>query len=120
MQSRTVFQILETVGFSDKLFTMQFVRKYIHMAKSVKPKLTEEASAYISECYAELRSFDTSKTDRERVYLNLTGNFDTSVYFTKNYFKQFVFSLAALQIYCYAKSGIHRKTLTVPRNHKLR
>ncbi|VDK89352.1 unnamed protein product [Litomosoides sigmodontis] len=51
---------------SDKLFTMQFVRKYIHMAKSVKPKLTEEASAYISECYAELRSFDTSKTDRER------------------------------------------------------
>ncbi|KAL3990734.1 MCM2/3/5 family protein [Acanthocheilonema viteae] len=51
---------------SDKLFTIQFVRKYIHMAKSVKPKLTEEASAYISECYAELRSFDTSKTDRER------------------------------------------------------
>ncbi|KAM3727836.1 Maternal DNA replication licensing factor [Dirofilaria immitis] len=51
---------------SDKLFTMQFVRKYIHMAKSVKPKLTEEASAYISECYAELRSFDTSISDRER------------------------------------------------------
>uniref|UniRef100_A0A158Q8V9 DNA replication licensing factor MCM3 n=1 Tax=Elaeophora elaphi TaxID=1147741 RepID=A0A158Q8V9_9BILA len=51
---------------SDKLFTIQFVRKYIHMAKSVKPKLTEEASAYISECYAELRSFDTSRTDRER------------------------------------------------------
>ncbi|OZC05991.1 MCM2/3/5 family protein [Onchocerca flexuosa] len=50
----------------DKLFTIQFVRKYIHMAKSVKPKLTEEASAYISESYAELRSFDTSKTDRER------------------------------------------------------
>lgn len=51
---------------------MQFVRKYIHMAKSVKPKLTEEASAYISECYAELRSFDTSKTDRERVYLKFS------------------------------------------------
>ncbi|VDN17529.1 unnamed protein product [Gongylonema pulchrum] len=30
------------------------------------PKLTEAASSYISECYAELRSFDTSKTDRER------------------------------------------------------
>ncbi|EFO21958.1 DNA replication licensing factor [Loa loa] len=51
---------------SDKLFTMHFLRKYIHMAKSVKPKLTEEACAYISECYAELRSYDTSKTDRER------------------------------------------------------
>lgn len=51
---------------SDKILTMQFVRKYIHMAKAVKPKLTEEAAEYISDCYAELRSFDTSKADRER------------------------------------------------------
>ena len=42
------------------------MRKYIFMAKSVKPQLTEAASAYISERYAELRSFDTSKGDRER------------------------------------------------------
>uniref|UniRef100_A0A915B2R2 DNA replication licensing factor MCM3 n=1 Tax=Parascaris univalens TaxID=6257 RepID=A0A915B2R2_PARUN len=51
---------------NEKVITLQFMRKYIHMAKAVKPKLTEEAAAYISECYAELRSFDTSKTDRER------------------------------------------------------
>lgn len=46
---------------------MQFVRKYIHMAKAVKPKLTSSAAEYISECYSEMRSFDTSKTDQERV-----------------------------------------------------
>lgn len=64
----------KVLNFSDKLLTMQFVRKYIHMAKSVKPILTEGASAYISECYAELRSFDTSKADRERarvIYKNI-------------------------------------------------
>ncbi|VDM37552.1 unnamed protein product [Toxocara canis] len=51
---------------NEKVLSLQFMRKYIHMAKAVKPKLTEEAAAYISECYAELRSFDTSKTDQER------------------------------------------------------
>lgn len=56
------------------------------MAKSVKPKLTEEASAYISECYTELRSFDTSKTDRERVYLNFNEAVDKNTYITRNYF----------------------------------
>lgn len=56
------------------------------MAKSVKPKLTEEASAYIGECYADLRSFDTSKTDRERVYLNFSKAVATEVYLLENYF----------------------------------
>ncbi|KAK6041891.1 hypothetical protein COOONC_20604 [Cooperia oncophora] len=32
----------------------------------MKPKLTEQATEFISEVYAEIRSFDTSKTDRER------------------------------------------------------
>ncbi|VDK47522.1 unnamed protein product [Anisakis simplex] len=51
---------------NEKILTLQFMRKYIHMAKAVKPQLTEEATAYITDCYTELRSFDTSKTDRER------------------------------------------------------
>lgn len=38
------------------------------MAKAIKPKLTQEASDYISERYTELRSADLSRTDRERVY----------------------------------------------------
>uniref|UniRef100_A0A914CBQ2 DNA replication licensing factor MCM3 n=3 Tax=Acrobeloides nanus TaxID=290746 RepID=A0A914CBQ2_9BILA len=51
---------------SQKIVSSQFMRKYIHMAKAVKPTLSEAASEYISECYSILRSFDTSKTDRER------------------------------------------------------
>lgn len=43
------------------------MRKYIHMAKEVKPQLSEEASAYISERYAELRSADMGRSDLERV-----------------------------------------------------
>lgn len=46
---------------------MEFVRKYIHLARSMKPKLTEAATEFISEVYAEIRSFDISKTDTERV-----------------------------------------------------
>lgn len=49
-----------------RILTMPFIRKYIHMAKAVKPKLTQAAAEYISECYSEMRSFDTSKTDQER------------------------------------------------------
>ncbi|TKR80367.1 hypothetical protein L596_014451 [Steinernema carpocapsae] len=51
---------------NQKILSMEFVRKYIHMAKEVKPVLTEEASEFISECYSELRSFDTTKSDRDR------------------------------------------------------
>lgn len=60
--------------FSDKIFTMQFLRKYIHFAKSMRPDLTEEASKYIGECYADLRSFDATKVDRERVCLPFVKN----------------------------------------------
>lgn len=45
---------------------MDFMRKYIHLAKSVQPKLTDEATEYISEVYADIRSFDITKTDQER------------------------------------------------------
>ncbi|KAJ1347727.1 hypothetical protein KIN20_002859 [Parelaphostrongylus tenuis] len=51
---------------SAKVFSVEFVRKYIHLARSMKPKLTEAASEFISEVYAEIRSFDISKTDREK------------------------------------------------------
>lgn len=46
---------------------MAFMKKYIHVARAVKPKLTTEATEFISDCYSEIRNFDTSKTDRERV-----------------------------------------------------
>ncbi|CAD5235004.1 unnamed protein product [Bursaphelenchus xylophilus] len=48
----------------DKILTTSFLRKYIHMAKSIKPQLTEQASSYISECYTELRSYENEGEDR--------------------------------------------------------
>lgn len=42
-------------------------RRYIELAKSLKPKLGAEAATYISEKYAQLRSYDTTKNERERV-----------------------------------------------------
>uniref|UniRef100_A0A915DLE0 DNA replication licensing factor MCM3 n=1 Tax=Ditylenchus dipsaci TaxID=166011 RepID=A0A915DLE0_9BILA len=49
-----------------KILSTEFMRKYIHMAKAIKPKLGEEAAAYISERYSELRSTDGERSDRER------------------------------------------------------
>ncbi|PIC28538.1 hypothetical protein B9Z55_020412 [Caenorhabditis nigoni] len=49
-----------------KILTMDFMRKYIHLARAVQPKLTDEATEYISEVYADIRSFDITKTDQER------------------------------------------------------
>jgi len=37
---------------------MQFMRKYIHVAKALKPALTQPASDLLSEEYAKLRSHD--------------------------------------------------------------
>ncbi|XP_071097249.1 zygotic DNA replication licensing factor mcm3-like [Haliotis cracherodii] len=42
----------------DKILSMEFMRKYIHVAKALKPSLTREASDYIAEEYAKLRSQD--------------------------------------------------------------
>lgn len=46
---------------------MEFIRKYIHVAKLVKPVLTQEASDYIAEEYSKLRSHDQVNSDSARV-----------------------------------------------------
>jgi hypothetical protein len=43
------------------------MKKYIHIAKCMKPTLTEEASEAIAEEYSRLRSQDTVDTDIARV-----------------------------------------------------
>ncbi|CAI4228766.1 unnamed protein product [Auanema sp. JU1783] len=53
-------------SYKDKVLSMNFVKKYIHLARTIKPKITEEAMNFIGEVYSELRSFDITKTDRER------------------------------------------------------
>ncbi|XP_033856991.1 maternal DNA replication licensing factor mcm3-like [Acipenser ruthenus] len=50
----------------EKIVSMEFIRKYIHVAKLVKPVLTKEAADYIAEEYSKLRSHEqvTSETAR--------------------------------------------------------
>ncbi|XP_058810827.1 DNA replication licensing factor Mcm3 [Phymastichus coffea] len=50
----------------DQLFTAQFMRKYIHIARITKPKLSEEACKTISEEYSRLRSEDSLEQDFAR------------------------------------------------------
>ncbi|KAG7280751.1 hypothetical protein CRUP_037681 [Coryphaenoides rupestris] len=50
----------------EKVVTMEFIRKYIHVAKQVKPSLTQEASDHIAEEYAKLRSHDQFNSDSAR------------------------------------------------------
>lgn len=53
--------------FSDQILSINFMRKYIHIARCMKPKLTEEASAVIAEEYSKLRSEDVVESDVARV-----------------------------------------------------
>lgn len=50
-------------GQKEKFFTIDFLRKYIHIAKRVKPQLTEEACFMISEEYSNLRKIDLKVAD---------------------------------------------------------
>lgn len=48
------------------------MKKYIHIAKIIKPKLTAEACDIISEEYSKLRSFELDQIDVARVSLHLS------------------------------------------------
>ncbi|XP_076457176.1 zygotic DNA replication licensing factor mcm3-like [Babylonia areolata] len=48
---------------SDRIVSMQFMRKYIHVAKNISPTLTRPASELIAEEYAKLRSQDSLNQD---------------------------------------------------------
>lgn len=50
-------------GVKTKYFSIEFMRKYIHIAKRVKPQLTEEACLMIGEHYSNLRKIDTGVED---------------------------------------------------------
>lgn len=59
--------VLVLVLHRDKIISVSFMKKYIHIAKCMKPTLTEEASEAIAEEYSRLRSQDTVDTDVARV-----------------------------------------------------
>lgn len=49
-----------------RLFTVKFMKMYIHIAKTLKPVLTAEAAEAIAEEYAHLRSQDAIQTGAAR------------------------------------------------------
>ncbi|KAH9373981.1 hypothetical protein HPB48_003975 [Haemaphysalis longicornis] len=51
---------------TEKTISVEFMKKYIHIAKGIKPTLTQAACDKIAEEYARLRSFDTENTDVAR------------------------------------------------------
>lgn len=53
-------------GGSDKIVSVKFIKKYIHIAKSMKPALTDDANEMIAEAYADLRQFEQQQEDMAR------------------------------------------------------
>ncbi|XP_017886777.1 DNA replication licensing factor Mcm3 isoform X2 [Ceratina calcarata] len=51
---------------SDQILSINFMRKYIHIARCMKPKLTEEASKVIAAEYSKLRSEESIDSDVAR------------------------------------------------------
>ncbi|KAL1512773.1 hypothetical protein ABEB36_002305 [Hypothenemus hampei] len=51
---------------SDKILSVDFMRKYIHLVKILKPQLTDEASEIIAEEYSRLRSEEALENDVAR------------------------------------------------------
>ncbi|KAM6181251.1 DNA replication licensing factor MCM3 isoform 2-T2 [Erethizon dorsatum] len=50
----------------EKMVSAAFMKKYIHVAKIIKPVLTQESAAYIAEEYSRLRSQDSMSSDTAR------------------------------------------------------
>lgn len=50
----------------EKMVSAAFMRKYIHVAKIIKPVLTQESATYIAEEYSRLRSQDSMSSDTAR------------------------------------------------------
>lgn len=51
---------------SEQILSVQFMRKYIHLAKCLKPRLTQEASDVIANEYSRLRSQDLADAQMAR------------------------------------------------------
>ncbi|XP_013393100.1 zygotic DNA replication licensing factor mcm3-like [Lingula anatina] len=47
----------------DKIVSMKFMRKYIHVAKVIKPQLTREAADFIADEYSKLRNQENLQQD---------------------------------------------------------
>nr|QIC49963.1 DNA replication licensing factor MCM3-like protein [Actinia equina] len=51
---------------NDKFISLGFMKKYIHVAKAIKPALTKEAADKISKAYSELRDQENVSNERAK------------------------------------------------------
>lgn len=61
---------------TDKILSVDFMRKYIRFVKIMKPILTEEASEIIADEYSKLRSEEHLENDVARVCIYFEGMFN--------------------------------------------
>jgi DNA replication licensing factor MCM3 len=54
---------LLTINLRKKFVNLMFMRKYVHLAKGLKPQLTKEAADLISEEYTKLRNQENLESD---------------------------------------------------------
>ena len=59
--------LLHGEHITQKFLSSMFMKKYIHVARAMKPVLTRQACDIISTEYAKLRAQDTSGTDKAKV-----------------------------------------------------
>lgn len=70
---------------NEKILSVDFMRKYIHFVKILKPSLTEEACEIISDEYSKLRSEDMMDNDTARVSQLFCIDVYGLLIFKKNY-----------------------------------
>lgn len=58
--------LLHGTGKRERFFNIDFMRKYIHIAKRMKPQLTEEACLMIGEHYAQIRKMEREDKSIEK------------------------------------------------------
>jgi DNA replication licensing factor MCM3 len=64
---------------TEKIVNIQFMKKYLHIAKTMKPKLTKEACDYIVEEYTNLRNFDLDQSDLARTQVVTVRALETMI-----------------------------------------
>jgi len=73
--SFTTVACFVTDVFRDRVISMKFMRKYIHVAKDMKPVLTRAAADFIADEYSKLRNQDNLQQEsiaRVRYFIQLT------------------------------------------------
>lgn len=109
---------------SDKIVSMDFMRKYIHLAKATKPKLTKEACDYIVEQYTELRNIDLTQSDLKRTQVVTARALETMIRLATAHAKSRLSMRVELEDAEEAMELVHfayfKKVLEKPKKHKRR